>query len=202
MRKKKEANVKKKFLKKRLRKPIFQVIRGDKKRLLRSDNIKSKLQNHFLKFLFNFIRVVINEELSIDISFNPFKIKPEKGSLKKKTIKELLSIDNNENKINIDSIIKNNPKLEIFFNTRALKIFEIVYYANKRSLDLNEFGIDKKINELGSELKLYDNFIEKNNSIIKKNPEYLQKIKSVIKNEFTDKIFNITFCGKNVKFNK
>ena len=185
----------------RIRKPIFRVIRRKRKRLLGTDNIKSKLQNYFLKFLFKFICLIIKSELFLDIDFKNFKIKSEKGSLKNKTIKELLSNDNIENERNIDDIIKKYPSLKKFFNTRCLKIFGNIYYANKYNIDLNEYGIDKKI-VIVNELKLYDYFIEKNKNNIKYNPEYLKKIKLVIQNEFTDKIFNVDFCDKSKKYNK
>ena len=193
--------LKKRNEKKRFRKRIFRVIRRKRKRLLGTDNIKSKLQTYFLKFLFNFIRLIINNELLIDTNFKTFKVKSEKGSLKNKTIKELLSIKNIENERNIDSIIKKYPLLEKFFNIRCLKIFHNIYYVNKYNLDLNVYGIDKKI-VIEDELKLYDYFIEKNKTNIKNNPEYLKKVKLVIKNEFTDSIFNISLCDKNKESKK
>ena len=193
--------LKKRNEKKRFRKRIFKVIRRKRKRLLGTDNIKSKLQTYFLKFLFNFIRLIINNELLIDTNFKTFKVKSEKGSLKNKTIKELLSIKNIENERNIDSIIKKYPLLEKFFNIRCLKIFHNIYYVNKYNLDLNVYGIDKKI-VIEDELKLYDYFIEKNKTNIKNNPEYLKKVKLVIKNEFTDSIFNISLCDKNKESKK
>ena len=183
--------------KKKLRKPIFRIIKK-RKRLLGADNIKSKLQTYFLNFLFKFIRLIINDELFIDVSFKVFKIKSEKGSLKNKTIKELLSIENIENKRNIDNIIKKYPSLGKFFNTCCLKFFHDIYYVNKHNLDLNDYGINKKIT-IGSELKFYDYFIEKNKTNIKDNPEYLEKIQIVIQNEFIDRIFNVRFCDKKRK---
>ena len=182
------------------RKPIFRIIRK-RKRLLGTDNIKSKLQTYFLNFLFNFIQLILNDELFIEANFKAFKIKSEKGSLKNKTIKELLSVKNIENERNIDNIIKKVPSLEKFFNTCCLKFFHNIYYVNKHNFDLNEYGINKKIT-IDDELKFYDYFIEKNKTNIKDYPEYLEKIQTVIQNEFIDRIFNVNFCDKNKGNNK
>ena len=177
------------------------------------DNVHRKVQVDYLKFLVNDINKIIkdiyiikncineiniNKKLIEKIQFKPldynFTKKIDNYSftqMKSKTIKEIITQNtspkyNNFNNIDVyNNIIKEINDIDIILNKKYLDFFD-VYYKNKESINLKEYGLND-LNISLINIKKYNDFIEEQ----KKNTEnftvYIQKIEECIKTHFRPK---------------
>ena len=169
------------------------------------DNIRRKIQIHYLKFLIKFVNKIIDELLnqegnSKDYHFNPLSHKFTKQISKKSFIEirnsSIGNIFKNHvspkfnnfeqlNKIVYNNIIKKNDKIKNILNQKYLHFFDI-YYKNIKQINLSDYGINTFIN-LSSEIELYEDLlkteINKNNYTINID-KYFEKIEKCIKKDF------------------
>lgn len=168
------------------------------------DNIKRKIQVHYLKFLLNFLNKILSEIIykdkktesfyfyrlkylfSKDISKNSFeKLKNTSiGDIFKENTSPKFK-DPQKSNINVyNEVIKQNDKMINILNQKYLDFFYI-YYLKIKQINLSKFGINQTIN-LSSGLEFYEDLIkkerEKNN--YSNYDTYLSKIEKCIKKDF------------------
>lgn len=164
------------------------------------DNILKRLNVHFLNFIIIFVNEILSkcnllnkskDEKFYDINGGYKKTlnKNEFYNLRKKTIAQILILENNKkfsnknrNKELLNRIMKNNHTIlkKILFK-RYIDIFKEVYYQNKK--DIIYEGLSIKLNII------FDDFLEKVNA--KEDILYKKRIDEVIKRYYFPKIFNI-----------
>ena len=169
-------------------------------------NIRSRITRKYFKFLINFINAIIIQLLIQEDNVQEYKLKKIKYNeninidniqkLKDKTIREIVSYDisgkyksskNNQNKINendaiCERIIEKRPEIEKIMNLKYMKFFDSVFCGEKKTVDLNEYGINIQV-PLNSDIELYQDCIKN----IKKKEEnsgdleqYLKKMNKCI----------------------
>ena len=169
------------------------------------DNIRRKIQIHYLKFLIKFVNKIIDEllnqdENSKDCHFNPlshnFTKQISKYSfiqIRSSSIGNIFKNNpspkfNNCEQSNIDvynKIIDKNDVIKNILDNKYLHFFDI-YYKNIKKINLSNYGINTII-YLSSDIELYEDLlkseINKNNSKIN-NDKYFEKIEKCIKKDF------------------
>ena len=184
------------------------------------DNIKRKVQVHFLKFLVNFINKSIleiikkynnfkingNDKNFIDkIQFKPLDYNFSKNitsvsfnSLKSKNIKEIFKENTSpkfkkyNNKDIYNNIIEINKDIELLLNSTYLEFFK-VFYESQSIINLRKYGFDLDINL--DDIKKFDAFCEeqeKDDNF----EQYINRINNCIKRDFIIKKF-LPFRVKN-----
>ena len=184
------------------------------------DNIKRKVQVHFLKFLVNFINKSIleiikkynnfnindNDKNFIDkIQFKPLDYNFSKNitsasfnSLKSKSIKEIFKENTSpkfkkyNNKDIYNNIIEINKDIELLLNSTYLEFFK-VFYESQNIINLRKYGFDLDINL--DDIKKFDAFCEeqeKDDNF----EQYIKRMNDCIKRDFIIKKF-LPFRVKN-----
>ena len=168
------------------------------------DNIKRKIQVHYLKFLLNLLNIILSEIIykdkktesfyfyrlkylfSKDISKNSFeKLKNTSiGDIFKENTSPKFK-DPQKSNINVyNEVIKQNDKMINILNQKYLDFFYI-YYLKIKQINLSKFGINQTIN-LSSGLEFYEDLIkkEKEKNNYSNYDTYLAKIEKCIKKDF------------------
>ena len=172
------------------------------------DNIRRKIQIHYLKFLIKFVNKIIDELLnqdgkSKDYHFNPLSHKFTK-QISKKSFIEIRNASignifknnvspkfNNFEQLNVNvynNIINKNDKIKNILDKKYLHFFDI-YYKNIKQINLSDYGINdiNKIINLSSEIELFEDLLKtelnKNNCTINID-KYFEKIEKCIKKDF------------------
>ena len=174
------------------------------------DNVHRKVQVDYIKFLVNDINKIIkdiyiiknsineiniNKKLIEKIQFKPldynFTKKIDNYSftqMKSKTIKEIITQNTSpkyKNFNNIDvynNIIKEINDIDIILNKKYLDFFD-VYYKNKESINLKEYGLSN-LNISLINIKKYNDFIDEQKKNTENIDNYIQKIEECIKTHF------------------
>ena len=218
------VTIKKEIETKKRRRKKGDVSISDKKRKNHDkfdrDNIKRKVQVHFLKFLVNFINKSIleiikkynnfnindNDKNFIDkIQFKPLDYNFSKNitsasfnSLKSKNIKEIFKENTSpkfkkyNNKDIYNNIIEINKDIELLLNSTYLEFFK-VFYESQSIINLRKYGFDLDINL--DDIKKFDAFCEeqeKDDNF----EQYINRINNCIKRDFIIKKF-LPFRVKN-----
>ena len=163
------------------------------------DNIKRKIQVHYLKFLRNFINHIIKEIIPDikNIQFYPLNYNFAKDirkkafdSLKNTKIGDIFKNNvspkyKNYETLNIDvynKVTKKNDDIKKILDKFYLDYF-IVYYIKKKEINLSKYdGPDKNI-ILSDKIGFYTDLINENDI----NSEYHKKVEKCIKKDFIDK---------------
>ena len=167
---------------------------------LAKDNIKTKIQIHYLKFLRNLINQIIKENIK-DKNIKKFQFYPLNYKFTNKVTKE--SFESLKN-TRIGEIFKNNvshkyKKYEILnikvYNEVTKKsnvvknildklfyldYFKEYYYKKKQTINLSEYGSNKTIT-LSDNVGFYSDLIK---DIIQNDEKYYEKIEKCIQKEF------------------
>lgn len=139
-----------------------------------SDNIKRKIQVHYLTFIIYFINDILkssgikDEFKKLSYDFKKVVSQQKFNLLKSSTIGEIVSnkistkYKKNEENHNskLYDIFKTNEVLEKIFDMNYLDFFKMYYMKNKTSLDLKIFGIEKEIT-LSKKTETYYDLLEK-----------------------------------------
>lgn len=169
-------------------------------------NIRSRITRKYFKFLINFINAIIIQLLLEEDNVQEYKLKKIKYNeninidniqkLKDKTIRQIVSYnisgkykssknnqnERNENDIICERIIEKRPEIEKIMNLKYMKFFDSVFCGEKKTVDLNEYGINIQV-PLNSDIELYQDCIKN----IKKKEEnsgdldqYLKKVNKCV----------------------
>ena len=168
------------------------------------DNLKRKIQVHYLKFLINFCNQIINEILNKNKNSKNFQFYPLNHKFTKNVTKS--SVNNLKNS-SIGDIIKNNttPKIKNaknynntiydevtkndiiknIMNKKYLEFFDI-YHFNIKKFDLSRFGLNVNI-DLYPNLGFYEDLLngenDEKNKLIGRNI-YYNKLEDCIEKDF------------------
>ena len=175
------------------------------------DNIKRKIQVHYLRFLINFINRIIYEIVYKDKNIKNFQFYPLSYKYTQNVTKDSFNLLKNSK---IGDIFKNNvsPKfkdhenlnidvyIEVTKNNIIKKIldkkyleFVNIYYYSKKTFDLKNYDLNLTIN-LPDNLGYFQDLIQENDVI------YTEKMKKCIENDFLPKsIFIIAKLKKNLQ---
>ena len=169
------------------------------------DNIKRKIQVHYLKFLINFINQIIDEIsekdkniknfhfYNLDYKFAKAITKKSFNILKNSKIGDIFK-DNVSPKfknfeilnVNVYNEVAKNITIKDILNKKYLEFFNI-YYLNKKKYIIQNFDHDKTIN-LSSNLGFFEDLIRNQNKekdINSNNDDkYIKKIKKCIEKDF------------------
>jgi len=168
-----------------------------------NDNITKKIIAHFLKFLIQFLNVILEEykyeEKFLSLKKNVKEVsnasKENVNKLKNKTIKEIFSFeickkhkiykeDNKANEKIYKKVLTDFPLLENLFEQKFIDIFNEIY-CNKNNqvikgvIDLNIYNINLKIDLKKNKLKTYEDLKKKVKRKIKSSKEYNEYIKKM-----------------------
>ena len=167
---------------------------------LAKDNIKRKIQVHYLNFLRNLLNKIINELLynnkTKNIQFRPLnynftkEITKNSFDLLKKTsigdiFKNNLSPKFKKNNLNIDVYNKITQKSKIIkeiLDKLYLEFFS-VYYLNQKIINLSKYGLNKNI-ILSENIGFYKDLINKKKINDEEDEKYHQKIEKILKVDF------------------
>ena len=167
----------------------------------RTDNLLRKIQVHFISFIVSFINVIIknlnyNEKfLKLDYNYKKNNKKDFVESLKKKTIREIICTNISDkykhSSINTNTLLYEKIKNEkVIFNIledNYLNLFRNIYYKSNKVINLNEYGLNKKI-VLSNEVKMFKDLLKGINS----NKIHQKKINESVKRNYLYKpIFTI-----------
>ena len=172
---------------------------------LARDNIKRKLQIHYLNFLRNLVNQIIYEInyeyknvryyqfYPLKHSFSKNITKKHLESLKKTNIGDIFKVNTStkfkeHEKLNRDVYeeVKKNDIVKNILNKKYLEFIDYYYY-NLKQINLSEYGIDKIIT-LDPSLEFYEDLINRecqgNDSEINNSNMYRQKLEQCIKKDF------------------
>lgn len=201
--------------------PIYQDIYLEKKRRKKyentkrpphdkyaRDNIKRKIQVHYLKFLRNLINLIIYKIVDKDKNIQNYQFYPlnykytqniTKNSfnyLKKSKIGDIFKNNvspkyKNYKKLNINVYkeVTKNPIIKNILDKKYLEFIYLYYYC-KNSLELKNYGLNVTIN-LPYNLGYFMDLINESDNI------YIEKTKKCIENDFLPK--SIFMISKNLK---
>ena len=167
------------------------------------DNIKRKIQVHYIKFLRDLLNHIIKVILKENIEFKPldykFIMKIDKssfislkneslGNIFKEHISPKYKNDKKNNNIEIYNTIIN--KSEILKNILGKKYLEFInlYYKNNKKINLLKYGFDKDI-ILPNSIKSYEDLIKKNETDLSRDKLYNNKIQKIIEGDFISPYF-------------
>lgn len=161
------------------------------------DNIKTKIQVHYIKFLIDLLNIIIKEILREDIKFYPLKYKFVKeinnksfNYIKMKSLGEIFKFNvspkyKKYELLNIEVYDEVTQKSQILKNILDKPYLEFIkiFYFNKKKLNLLEYGLNKDI-ILPNNIHFYEDLVKKNKSGSSiEDKLYHNKIKKII---FTD----------------
>ena len=173
---------------------------------LARDNIKRKIQVHYLNFLRNFVNQILYDILDQykDMKYNQFYplnhsftkdiTKKSFDKLKKTTIGEIFKnntsikfkVQKNLNLLVYNEVINKNKKISNILNKKYLEFFNHYYY-NIKEINLLKYDIDKTI-IIDPNIEFYKDLIKKecnrNDSEINNDEIYHKKIEKCIKEDF------------------
>ena len=163
-----------------------------------SDNLLSKIQNHYLNFIISFMNEIfkffnIRQQLKgLDHKFKSNVSKKHVEYLKTTNIRDIIcheistkyKIKRDINNKSICDKIKNKV-LNTILSENYLKLFRKVYYNKSNIINLKEYGLDKDI-ILSDKVKLFKNWREMNS-----NNEYRINIDQFVIKHFFPLIFNV-----------
>ena len=143
----------------------------------RTDNLLRKIQVHFLSFIISFINIILkdlnyNERfLKLDYNFKKNTKKDFVESLKKKTLREIICTNISDkykhNPINTNTLLYEKVKNEkVIFNVledNYLNLFRNIYYKSNEVVNLNKYGLNKKI-VLSNKVKMFKDLLKNLNS--------------------------------------
>ena len=173
-----------------------------------SDNILTKIQNHYLTFIVDYLNDIL-KSCNIKKEFFKFdhklKIQIKKDiieSLKSKNIGEIVCNMKISNKykrnhdeyynIKLYDTIKENQLLNKIFSENYLTLFKKIYYTNKRKINLNEYGFNKEI-ILSDKVKTYKDLLLKNQDDQKKHNNSINGC--IIQKFLSDSIFLVNYIN-------
>ena len=167
------------------------------------DNIKRKIQVHYIKFLRDLLNHIIKEVLKENIEFKPlnyqFIMKIDKISflsIKSTSLGKIFKDnpspkfkDSEQKNIEIyNEIINKSEILKNILDKLYLEFINI-YYKNIKKINLRKYGLDKDI-ILPNNIKFYEDLIKMNETDSSSDNEfYINKIEKIIKKEFVSPIF-------------
>ena len=161
------------------------------------DNIKRKIQVHYLKFLRDVINQIIKEILNKDIQFKSlsykFAMKVDKDSfikLKKTSLGNIFKknvspkYDKTSNVEIYEKITKESVVLKNILDKNFYLEFIDYFYSNKRIINLSKYGLDKVI-ILSNDIEFFEHLIKNNetDSLIG-NKLYQNKLTKILEEEF------------------
>jgi hypothetical protein len=198
-----DSPLNKKRIRSRSKKPENNRIKKKKHDKFAKDNIKRKIQVHYIKFLRDLLNHIIKEVLKENIEFKPldyqFIMKIDKNSFLSIKSKSLGTIfkenpspkfkDYEQKNIEIyNDIINKSEILKNILDKLYLEFINI-YYKNTRKINLRKYGLDKDI-ILPNNIKFYEDLIKMNETDSSSDNEfYINKIEKIIKKEFVSEIF-------------
>lgn len=167
------------------------------------DNIKTKIQVHYLKFLVQLLNEILNEIIYKDKKIECFYFYPLKylfsknisknsfEKLKNTSIGDIFKENTstkfrNPKKSNIivyNEVIKQNDKIKNILDQKYLDFFHL-YYLNIKQINLCKFGINQTI--YLSSVECYEDLLkkEKNRKNYINDDTYFEKIEKCIKKDF------------------
>ena len=163
-----------------------------------SDNVLRKIQVHYLSFIKQFSNSILikfgYDDLFVNVDYKLKKTvnKDYISFIKRLTTGDILCWDispkfktkgKDFNKNLFLEVIKN-PIIKEIFKEKYLSLFRNIYYENKRTINLDKYGLNDCIKLSVSKVEMFKEFLEKNGIKDNKNNEYLQKIKKTIKKNF------------------
>lgn len=173
-----------------------------------SDNILRKIQVHYLTFIVDYLNDIL-KSCNIKKQFLKFDYKLKKQInkdniefLKHKNIGDIVCYMKISNKYKqyqdksynkkLYEIIKENQLLNKVFSENYLTLFKKVYYANKRIINLNEYGFNKEI-ILSDKVKTIKDLLLKNRDDQKM---YNNNINGcIIQNFLSNSIFSVNYIN-------
>ena len=198
-----DSPLNKKRIRSRNKNPENNRIKKKKHDKFAKDNIKRKIQVHYIKFLRDLLNHIIKEVLKENIEFKPldyqFIMKIDKNSFLSIKSKSLGTIfkenpspkfkDYEQKNIEIyNEIINKSEILKNILDKLYLEFINI-YYKNTRKINLRKYGLDKDI-ILPNNIKFYEDLIKMNETDSSSDNEfYINKIEKIIKKEFISEIF-------------
>jgi hypothetical protein len=198
-----DSPLNKKRIRTRNKNPENNKIKKKKHDKFAKDNIKRKIQVHYIKFLRDLLNHIIKEVLKENIEFKPldyqFIMKIDKNSFLSIKSKSLGTIfkenpspkfkDYEQKNIEIyNEIINKSEILKNILDKLYLEFINI-YYKNTRKINLRKYGLDKDI-ILPNNIKFYEDLIKMNETDSSSDNEfYINKIEKIIKKEFVSEIF-------------
>ena len=198
-----DSPLNKKRIRSRNKNPENNRIKKKKHDKFAKDNIKRKIQVHYIKFLRDLLNHIIKEVLKENIEFKPldyqFIMKIDKNSFLSIKSKSLGTIfkenpspkfkDYEQKNIEIyNEIINKSEILKNILDKLYLEFINI-YYKNTRKINLRKYGLDKDI-ILPNNIKFYEDLIKMNETDSSSDNEfYINKIEKIIKKEFVSQIF-------------
>ena len=159
----------------------------------RVDNLKKKIQVHYISFILSFLNEIIKhfgldkQFLQIDYNNKKDVRKKNLNELKEKTIGEIISseistkykhYDKNHNKIIVDEL-RENEVLRNILCQNYMTFFKEVYYKSNNRINLLQFGVDEEI-ILSRKVEMYKDFL-KNNDF---DPLHIMNINSCVAKYF------------------
>ena len=159
----------------------------------KADNIKRKIQVHFLTFLIQLLNAIMNK-LNLNYSFKDldydYKQNTKNTNLKEmktKTIKQILleapittkytQINKNHNKEQIKSIEENEEYLSKYLDNSYLYFFENIYYKNVKTINLDLLNNNFVNIDISQTVNTFEkiNMFEKNDLLYEKNLDKIAK---------------------------
>ena len=163
------------------------------------DNIKRKIQIHYISFLTDYLNFLLEyfeyKEKFFDIDYQyKYKVNKKYDSfLKGITIGELIShkrspkfsTHNEKHNKNVYNKVKNYPVINEILSENYITLFKDVYYKNKTIINLKKYGLNKNILLNTKKVKNFDHLLKENitNEIYEKD-EYIKKIISCVKENY------------------
>ena len=198
-----DSPLNKKRIRSRNKNPENNRIKKKKHDKFAKDNIKRKIQVHYIKFLRDLLNHIIKEVLKENIEFKPldyqFIMKIDKNSFLSIKSKSLGTIfkenpspkfkDYKQKNIEIyNEIINKSEILKNILDKLYLEFINI-YYKNTRKINLRKYGLEKDI-ILPNNIKFYEDLIKMNETDSSSDNEfYINKIDRIIKRDFISQIF-------------
>ena len=198
-----DSPINKKRIRSRNKNPENNRIKKKKHDKFAKDNIKRKIQVHYIKFLRDLLNHIIKEILKENIEFKPldykFIMKIDQNSFLSIKSKSLGTIFKENTSPKYNDYEQKNIKIynEIINKSEILKNildklyleFINIYYKNEKKISLRKYGLDKEI-ILPNNIKLYEDLIKMNETDSSSDNEfYINKIDRIIKRDFISQIF-------------
>lgn len=162
------------------------------------DNMKTKIQVHFISFIFKFVNTIlkilgyIEQFYKIDYTLKRNASKKNINKLKEINIEYILTQkrspkykkDKEDNKV-IYEKLKNEPILRNIFSYKFKDFFYNFYCKEENNINLNKFdsNLNININLDKCEVKIYKDLKEKNIN----DPIYIKKLDQIVNNMFKTK---------------
>ena len=161
------------------------------------DNIKRKIQVHYLKFLMGVINQIIKEILNKDIQFKPlsydFAMKVDKDSfikLKNTSLGEIFKYnvspkyDKTSNEEIYKKITKESVVLKNILDKKFYLEFIDYFYYNKKNINLSKYGLNKVI-IFSNDIEFFEHLIKINETdSLSDNELYQNRLKKILEKEF------------------